>query len=300
MKLRELTKRNKRDEAFSAFVCLLPAILLAVVFIFIPIIFVFYLSFTDWDLTRVEKNLIGVKNFSYLFTNQKFQKSIVNTFYFACAKIPLDLILALFLAVLLDKQIKGRRFFRAAYFAPVITPLVASSLIWIWLFDPSFGPLNLLLGFFGLKPIPWLFDQHWAMPSVILFSLWQGLGYDVVIFLAGLQGIPPVYTEAAVIDGANSRQAFFRITLPILSPVLYFVILIGIINSFKIFTQIAVMTPDGGPLYSTGVMVFYIYQLAFVSFRIGRASAAAVILFLLILALTAIQRRAGKKYVQVE
>ncbi|MBA7563773.1 L-arabinose transport system permease protein AraP [subsurface metagenome] len=157
--------------------------------------------------------------------------------------------------------------------------------------------MNSFIGIIGLKPLKWLYDPLTAMPSVILYSLWQGLGYDIVIFLAGLQGIPYSYTEATLIDGANSRQIFFKITLPILRPVLNFVILIGIINSFKIFTQIAVMTPKGGPLYSTGVMVYYIYQQAFTTFKMGRASAAAVVLFLLILSATIIQRRIGKKSV---
>jgi ABC-type sugar transport system permease subunit len=297
MKFGELRKEVKRREAFTALICLFPAVAFAAIFVFIPIISVFYISLTNMDIARNTSNFIGTGNFSFLFKNEKFIKSIINTLYFAAVKIPLDLVLALFLAVLLDKSLKGKRFFRAAYFAPVVTPVVASSLIWIWLFDPSFGPLNSFIGIIGLKPLKWLYDPLTAMPSVILYSLWQGLGYDIVIFLAGLQGIPYNYTEAALIDGANSRQIFFKITLPILRPVLNFVILIGIINSFKIFTQIAVMTPKGGPLYSTGVMVYYIYQQAFTTYKMGRASAAAVVLFLLILAATIIQRRIGKKSV---
>jgi ABC-type sugar transport system permease subunit len=292
-------KFNKK-EAMAAYICLAPALLLAVVFVVIPLINVFYLSFTNWDLIKTSKKFIGLKNYFYIFSDSKFLKSMLNTLIFAGVKIPLDLFLSLFIAILLDKKIFARRFFRASYFAPVVLPMVAATLIWIWIYDPTFGPLNQILGFFGVAPIRWLYDPGTSMLSVILFSLWKGLGYDIVIFLAGLQAIPETYSEAAKIDGGNSRQIFFKITLPLLSPIVYFVILMGIINSFKVFTQISVMTPEGGPLYSTGVMVFYIYQQAFENFKIGRASAAAVILFLMILALTAVQRKAGHKHVHYE
>lgn len=289
--------RRKTREILTAYVCLTPALVLAVIFMLIPMIMVFHISFTSWDLVSPEKKFVGLRNFVYLFQDEKFLKSIKNTFYFAGVKIPLDLVLSLFIAVLLDKQIRFRKFYRISYFAPVITPMVAVALIWIWLFDPTFGPLNQLLRFFGFKPLKWLYDPHWAMPSIILFSLWKGLGYNVIIFLAGLQSIPTYLIEAAYIDGANSRQAFFKVTLPMLSPVIFFVVLIGIINAFKVFVQISVMTPDGGPLYSTGVMVFYIYQQAFENYRMGRASAASLVLFGIVIALTQIQKKLGRKTV---
>lgn len=289
-------KFNKK-EVIAALICLSPALLLAVIFVVIPLINVIYLSFTNWDLIKSSKKFIGLSNYLYIFSDSKFLKSIMNTLFFAGVKIPLDLILSLFIAILLDRKIFARRFFRASYFAPVVLPMVAATLIWIWIYDPTFGPLNQILGFFGIAPIKWLYDPNWSMLSVIFFSLWKGLGYDIVIFLAGLQAIPETYAEAARIDGGNSRQIFFKITLPLLSPVVSFVILMGIINSFKIFTQISVMTPEGGPLYSTGVMVFYIYQMAFENFKIGRACAASVILFLMILAITGVQRKVGSKHV---
>ncbi len=281
-----------------AYACLSPALILAIIFMIIPMVMVFYVSFTNWDMVNPVKKIVGLKNYIYIFHDEKFLKSIRNTFYFASVKIPLDLVLSLFIAVLLDKSIRLKKFYRVSYFAPVVTPMVAVALIWIWLYDPSFGPLNQILRFLGLKPLKWLYDPKWAMPSIILFSLWKGLGYDVIIFLAGLQSIPNHLIEAALIDGASSRQAFFKVTLPLLSPVIYFVILMGIINSFRIFTQISVMTPNGGPLYSTGVMVFYIYQQAFENYKMGRASAAAVVLFGIVMTLTQIQRRIGRKTVE--
>jgi len=293
-----MVKKRKLREALVAYACLSPALILAIIFMVIPMVMVFYVSFTNWDLVNPVKKFVGLKNYFYIFHDEKFLKSIRNSFYFASVKIPLDLVISLFIAVLLDKNIRLKKFYRVSYFAPVVTPMVAVALIWLWLYDPSFGPLNQILHFFGLKPLKWLYDPKWAMPSIILFSLWKGLGYDVIIFLAGLQSIPQHLIEAAYIDGANSRQVFFKITLPLLSPVVYFVVLMGIINSFRIFTQVSVMTPNGGPLYSTGVMVFYIYQQAFENYKMGRATAAAVVLFGIVMALTQVQRRLGRKTVQ--
>jgi len=300
MKVQFRGQRYYLREISVAWLCLAPALGLAVVFVFIPLVQVCYLSFTNWDLLRATKSWIGLKNYEYIFKDPKFLQSIWNTLYFAGVKIPLDLVLSLFIAVLLDRKIKGLRFYRASYFAPVVIPVVAASLIWVWLFDPGLGPFNQILGFFGINPIRWLHDPASSMFSIILFSLWKGLGYDIVIFLAGLQGIPPTYAEAASIDGAGQWKIFFRITLPLLSPVIFFVVLMGIINSFKIFTEISVMTPKGGPLYSTGVIVFYIYQQAFENYRIGRAAAASVVLFLLILGITTVQRKLGSKFVDYE
>jgi len=300
MKFSELRNISRRKEAIVAMICLSPALFLAVVFIFIPIVNVFFLSFTNWDLLRSTKDFIGIKNYQYIFKDPKFIKSIINTFYFAGVKIPLDLILSLFIATILDKKVKFIRFFRASFFSPVIIPVVASTLVWVWMFDPLYGPFNQFLNVFGIPSQKWLYDPNLAMPSIILYSLWKGIGYDIIIFLAGLQAIPINYSEAARIDGANSRQIFFKITLPLLNPIVYFVVLMGIINSFKVFTQVSVMTPKGGPLYSTGVMVFYIYQQAFENYRIGRASAAAVVLFALILGITFFQRAFGKKNISYD
>lgn len=293
-------KHRHLRESFAAYAFLLPALLVGIVFVILPIVVVFPMSLTDWDLITGRREFIGFENYIYLFNSYKFYRSIVNTFYFAGIKVPLDLVLSLLIAVMLDKAVKGIKIFRIAFFAPVVTPLVAAAMVWIWLYDPSLGAFNYILELFGFKPIRWLHDPHWAMPAIILFSLWKGLGYNIIIFLAGLQTIPQHIVEAAMVDGANSRQIFFRVTLPLLSPVIFFVLVVGIINAFKLFTQISVMTPTGGPLYSTATLVFYIYELAFVSGKLGRASAAAVVLFGMILSLTLVQRKLGRKYVIVE
>lgn len=289
-------KKRELRETVTAYVCLAPTLVLAFIFMIIPMFMVFYISFSNWDFVNPVKSFVGFKNYVEIFRDEKFLKSIRNTLYFASVKIPLDLVISLSIAALLDKKIRLKKFYRVSYFAPVVTPMVAAALIWIWLFDPIFGPFNQILSFMGLKPLKWLSDPKWAMPAVILFSLWKGLGYDTVIFLAGLQSIPNHLIEAAYIDGANSRQAFFKVTLPLLSPVVYFVVLMGIINCFKVFTEISVMTPRGGPLYSTGVMVFYIYQQAFENYNMGRAAAASAVLFCLVIALTQVQKKLGRKF----
>jgi len=294
-----LTKKRLRDYV-AAYLFLFPSLAIGIVFVITPIIMVFPLSLTNWDLTTGRRNFVGFENYFYLFQQPKFFKSIINTFYFASIKVIIDLVLSLFFAVLLNKAIRGVKIFRIAFFSPVVTSTVAVAMIWIWLFDPSLGPLNQILQIFGLRPLKWLYDPKWAMPSLILFSLWKGLGYDILIFLAGLQSIPQELVEAAMVDGANAWHTFRHITLPLLSPVIYYVILIGTINAFKIFEQVSVMTPGGGPLYSTGVIVYYIYELAFQSGTLGRAAAASVILFGMVLALNAVQRKIGKKYVVAE
>lgn len=287
----------KKEEVIFSYIFILPIIILAVTFIIVPLITVFWLGFTNYDMIAGSGKFIGLKNFKYLIGNEKFRKSVLNTLYFAGVKIPLDLVLSLFIATLLDKKIRARSFFRATFFLPVVLPMVAASIVWLWLYNPMISPLNEMLAFFHIKPSRWLYDPKLSMLCIIFFSLWKGLGYNIVIFLAGLQSIPDTYIEAASIDGATPKKIFFKITLPLLSPITYFVLLMGIIKSFNVFTQISVMTPEGGPLYSTGVSVFYIYEQSFQNYKMGRASAAAVILFFMILAFTIIQRYLGQKNV---
>jgi len=270
MVMMDRLRTYKKEEVIFSYVFLLPIIILAVTFVIVPLISVFWLGFTNYDMMAL---------------------------FYAGVKIPLDLVLSLFIATLLDKKIKGRSFFRAAFFLPVVLPMVAASIVWLWLYNPMVSPLNEILAFFHIKPSRWLYDPKLSLLCIISFSLWKGLGYNIVIFLAGLQSIPDTYIEAAGIDGASPKKIFFNITLPLLSPITYFVILMGIINSFKVFTQISIMTPEGGPLYSTGVSVFYIYEQSFQNYRMGRASAAAVILFFMILAFTIIQKYLGQKNV---
>ncbi|MBU1634105.1 sugar ABC transporter permease [bacterium] len=293
--------KNIRRNFWDSMLFLSPSLVVFTVFIFIPIAMAFYLSLMKWDLLTADRQFVGLKNYIYYLTNPFFYKVLLNTVYFAAAHIPLDLIITLGLALLLNQKLKGLSFYRTIYFIPVISSMVAVSAVWIWIYEPESGGLaNYVLGLFGISPLGWLHDPHWAMPAIILVSVWKGLGYNIVIFLAGLQNIPDIYYEAARIDGANAWQQFRRVTLPLLSPITYFVILMGIINSFKVFTQIEVMTPEGGPLNSTTVLNLYLYQEAFHKYRFGRASALAFIMFAIILIITKIQRSVSHKNVHYE
>ncbi|HOQ63771.1 MAG TPA: sugar ABC transporter permease, partial [Clostridia bacterium] len=238
---------------------------------------------------------IGLRNYRYLLNNDRFWNAMFNTVKYAAFKLTVDTTLALLIAVMLDRNIPGKRFLRASYFSPVVVPVVASSLIWIWFYDPSVGPFNQILSFLGLPTSRWLFHENTALLSILIFSVWKGVGYNMILFLSGLQNIPDSYLEAARMDGATEMKVFFKIKLPLLRPITSFIIMMGVINSFKVFTEINVMTPDGGPLGSTTLIVNYIYDQAFTSGRMGRASAAALLLFVVIFLLTELQRAINAK-----
>jgi len=288
-------KVYEKDQLRVGFVLLLPTLIALVLLFVIPAIQVITYSFTNFSLTSGQKAFNGLANYRYIFTDTKFVKALGNTFTFALLKLVFDTTIALALALMLDSRIPFKRFLRSVYFAPVVVPVVASSLIWIWFFDPGIGPFNQVLIFFGLPKLQWLYHEDTALISIILFSIWKGMGYNMVLFLAGLQNIPDSYVEAAKVDGASSLQILLRIKLPLLRPIISFVIMIGIINSFKVFAEINVMTPRGGPLYSTALMVVYIYEQAFSNGKMGRACAASLLLFIIILLLTTLQHKMGTK-----
>lgn len=300
-KLYLFKNRIQRRDFLDSILFLSPSLLVFFIFIFLPIAMALYLSLMKWDLLSADKQFVGLKNYIYYLKNPFFYKVLLNTLYYAAVRIPLDLVISLSLALLLNKKLRGLSFYRTIYFVPVISSMVAVSAVWIWIYEPEVGGLaNYFLNLFSISPLAWLNDPHWAMPAIIIMSVWKGLGYNIIIFLAGLQNIPNTYYEAARVDGANSWQQFRRVTLPLLSPITYFVVLMGIINSLKLFTQIEVMTPEGGPLNSTSVLVFYLYQEAFRKYRFGRASALAFILFIIVIIITMIQRTYSEKRVHYQ
>lgn len=269
----------------SAF--LMPNLLGFLFFIGVPIVASLGISFTKWDLLS-KPEWVGFDNYIALMSDRDFWAALGHTFYFIGGYLPLVIIGALAIALILNQKIKGRSFFRAAYFVPVITSWVAVSLIWKWLFNPVYGLVNYVLSWVGITGPAWLQDPSWAMPAVILTSAWKDLGFVMVIYLAGLQGISPSYYEAADIDGATHWQKFCHITLPLLSSTTFFVTVISLINSFQVFDQIMIMT-EGGPAGSTSVIVEQIYNHAFRYFEMGYASAISWILFLIIFIVTIIQ-----------
>jgi multiple sugar transport system permease protein len=277
------------NDVLIAWIFLTPALILLGLFIIFPIIYLFILSFTAGSFTSVGTYWVGLKNYVRLILNPDFWQVIGNTFYFTVVTVIPSLIIPLGLAVLLNKNIAMRGILRTTYFLPSIVSLVAAGLGFRWIFQTD-GPVNGFLNILGIEPISWLGDTFWAMLVLIILSIWKQLGFNMVVFLAGLQTIPPSRYEAAELDGANSWQQFWYITLPGLRPTLVFVIVTTVIFTLRSFEQVYVMT-GGGPLNSTNLLVFYIYQEAFAQFDFGYAAAAATVLLAITLILVYLQLR---------
>ena len=273
---------------------ILPAILGILIFIFIPIFCSFGLSFAKWDLLNPAV-FVGFDNYKALFSDNLFYKILLNTIVFAVSVSVFGVIIPLILASILNAKIRGSEFFKSAYFLPFITPMVVIGIVWAWIFDPNIGFLSQILHIH----INWLYDSNFAMPALIIVSVWKLIGYNMIIFLSGFSNISQNLFEAARIDGANPVQTFKNITVPLLSPTIFFVVIITAISSFQVFDLIYLMT-EGGPFDSTNVLVYAIYKNAFEYFNVGKASAIAYVLFTIILILTLIQWNLRKKVVYNE
>jgi multiple sugar transport system permease protein len=277
------------SESLSAWLFLAPAMVLLGTFVIWPIADLAYLSFTAGNFTAAGMRWIGLGNYWRIAASPDFWQVLANTLYFTVATVVPSILIPLGLSVLLNRAFRWRDLLRAAYFIPSITSLVAVGLGWRWLFQTD-GPVNALLTTLGIDPIPWLGSSTWAMPVLILLSIWKQLGFNMVVFLAGLQTIPSNRYEAAELDGANPRQKFWYITLPGLQPTLVFVTVTTTIFTLRSFEQVYVVT-GGGPLNSTNLLVYYIYQQAFAFFDFGYAAAAATILLVVTLLLLLLQVR---------
>lgn len=281
---------RRKKEIGTAFLMLLPAIVGLGLFLLGPAIYAAILGFTNYILGPTPTRFVGLHNFIRMFTSDPtFTKSILNTLYFVVMVVPLQTGLALGLALLINRKIPGVNFFRALYFFPTIIALVVVSVVWALLYNKE-GVINGMLTKVGIGPIPFLTSTAWAMPSIVLTSIWQGVGFQMVIFLAGLQSIPKRLYEAASIDGASPWQQFRHITLPQLRPTTLVVVVITTILAFRLFTQPFVMT-GGGPFGSTETIIMYIYEKGIGEFSLGYASAMAFVFFLLVLIISIIQRR---------
>jgi ABC-type sugar transport system permease subunit len=294
--------RRWGEETFSAYLFLLPSLVIFIVFTFFPAIYSIVMSLFRWNMPAAPV-FIGVQNYVDLAADPVdapvFWQALFNTGYFALG-VPLNLFISLMIALLLNRKLPGIGLFRTTFFLPTITSLAAVSVVWLWLFHPSqYGLFNSLLISLGLPLQRWLRDPVLSMPCLILMGVWHGMGYNVIIFLAGLQSIPRVYYEAAEMDGANSLQGFHFITRPLLGPTVFYILTVGFINSLKAFTEIDMMT-QGGPLGTTTTLAYYLYQQAFEFFQMGKASAIAVILFVLLIALSWIQFRFVDRRVHYE
>ncbi len=270
-----------------------------------PMVASLMLSFTSWTMLS-PPSWVGFENFERLFGDDPLlYRSLWNTVFYVILSVPLSTCLALGLALLLDQKVKGMSIFRTIFFLPSVTNVVAVSILWLWIFNPEFGLLNTALRAIGIEGPLWLQSETWAKPALVLMSLW-GVGGSMIIFLAALQGVPQELHEAAQLDGAGAARRFFHVTLPMISPALFFSLIMGLIGGFQVFTQAFVMTgtaqpgSEGGPNNATLFMVLYLYKKAFMDFKMGYASALAWILFFIILVLTLIQRKFGQRWVHYE
>jgi multiple sugar transport system permease protein len=279
-------------EHVSAWLYLAPATILLTLFYFYPTARLFFDSFYEWD-GMGERLYVGLENYALLISDEEFWRTVRNSFVFIIGSVPTGMALSLAMALLIQKNVVARDFFRTVFFAPVVTSLVAAGLIFVWLLNYDYGILNLLLSHFGLQKVPWLVSEKYAMLSVIAMTIWKDAGYNMILFLAGLNNISETYYEAARIDGATRWQIFWKITWPLLMPTTFFILVVRIIFSFRTFEQIYAMT-KGGPVGSTTVFIYYIYEKAFKYFEIGYASAAAILLLIIVLVMTYVQFRVIK------
>ena len=298
-KSRGTLRGRRRLEELTAWLFISPVVLGILIFTVYPVLFSLYVSFTRWNLISAPK-WRGVGNYVELFTNDRFfYGTLRNTAIYAVGTVTVGIALGLFFAVLLNQGIRGQLVYRAIYFVPVVAPTVALALLWGYLYSPNFGLFNSLLRMIGIQGPNWLGTSKWALPSVMFEAIWAGLGFTIVIFLAGLQGISQEYYEAAEIDGANFIQKFYYITMPLLSPTTFFVLVTGVIGALQVFDLPYIMT-GGGPANATQTVMMYLYALAFRLQKMGLAASLGYILFIIIMILTFINFKVGRKWVFYE
>jgi multiple sugar transport system permease protein len=290
---------NSRKRSFAGWWFVAPALIVIGMFFLLPVLAALAMSVTDFDIYALADwgnlRFVGLANYVHLAQTPLFWKALGNTLYFVIVGVPLSIGLSLGAALLLNSRLtRFRGFFRTALFAPVVTTLVAVAVIWRYLFNTRYGFLNYALSEIGIRPIDWLGDPHWAMPAIILFAVWKSFGYNMMILLAGLQGIPQELYEAARIDGASAPRQFRYITLPMLAPILTLVGILTIAGYFQLFAEPYVMT-QGGPLQSTVSVLYFMYEEGFKWWNLGSASAVAFILFLIIFAVTLVQLRLSRR-----
>ncbi|MEO8470042.1 MAG: sugar ABC transporter permease [Chloroflexota bacterium] len=286
------------DEGRWALLFLAPTLLGLAILSVGPILGTVAISLTNWDLLTAP-SFVGLDNFAKLAGDERFLRAVQNTFYFTVTSVPIGLVIALGLAVALNQQIRGIAWIRTAYFLPVVTSTIAVALVWQWIYSPNQGLLNELLGVFGVPPQRWLLDPTLAMPAIVAMSIWQGLGVNVIIFLAGLQAVPVELIDAASVDGAGRWSRFRHVTLPLLTPSIFFTGVLSLIASFQVFDQIFVLQRPR-PTDATITVVYFIYENGFKFFKMGYASAASWILFIIVAVFTAIYFRSQRRWVHYQ
>jgi multiple sugar transport system permease protein len=292
-------KGPRAGEGWWALLFLAPTLLGLTLLSAGPILASFGISLTSWDLLRPPQ-FVGLDNFVSLANDSRFLVSLRNTAIYTLLSVPIGLVLALGLALALNQPLRGIALIRTAYFLPVVTSATAVGLVWFWIYSPASGLLNQAIGVFGLPPQKWVSDPFWAMPAIVAMSVWQGLGINIIIFLAGLQAIPQEYYDAAAVDGAARWSRFRHVTLPLLTPSLFFTGILSLIGSFQVFDQVYILARPGKPTDATITLVYYIYESGFKFFRMGQAAAASWILFLIVAVLTVIYFRSQRRWVHYQ
>lgn len=295
MKMKETAKRKNsllRDDKW-AWIMLAPNVIGFLMFMLIPMVMIFVLSFTKYDMLSTPE-FIGFENYVALFKDPIIKEVTINTILYTVLTVPVGMVISLALAVALDRKLALRKFYRAAFFLPTITSMVVVAIVWQWIYNPEFGLLNWFLGFFGIPAQNWLTSAKTSLLSLAIVGIWKRLGYDMLVFLSGLQGISTSYYEAAELDGASKWQQFKNVTVPLLRPTTFFVFVMAIIDSFQVFDQVSLMT-KGGPGRSSSVLVHYLYQNAFQYYKMGYSCAIAYLLFAIILVITIVNVRVQAK-----
>lgn len=291
------SKRRKRDN-LEGYLFIAPALFGFLTFTLIPVLSVFVIGSMEWDLLTAAK-WVGFDNYINLFKDEVFLISLKNTLLWVIYYVPASIVLSLLLALAMNLPLKGISIFRTMLYIPVISPLLAVALLFVWLYNPDFGLINFLLSKLGIKPISWLTSESLALPSIALMAIWKNAGYNMLIFLAALQGIPRHLYEAADLDGATKIQKFFKITFPLLTPATFFIVIMSVIGAFQVFGEIYVMT-SGGPGYSTHTLTYYLWSNAFKYNKMGYACAISVIMFIMILSVTLVQNKLLGRKVQYD
>lgn len=284
---------SRHRTLLAPYLFIAPNVVVITVFMFVPIVFAFVMSTTEWSLIGTPR-FTGVENYRNLVADRQFWQSLGHTIVYTLGTVPVSIALGLLVAVLLNRRLPGRTLLRSVYFVPVIISLVAVGMIAVWMFNDNYGVINEMLGAFGLPGVSWLSSSTWAMPSLILTTLWIRLGFNMVVYLAALQSIPIELYQAAQVDGAGTWRLFRHITWPLLAPTTFLLVIINVIYSLHAFDLVYVMT-GGGPGFSTTVLVQYVYELAFETGQMGYASAVGVVLYLMLMAFTIFQWRFTKQ-----
>ena len=292
-------RRLLSQQTLEGYACILPWLVGFCCFVAGPMVAALLISLTDWSMLA-PPIWVGLGNYQRMLNDPLFYTVLVNTAYISFLAVPLHLIVALAIALGLNEKLSGVNIYRTIFYLPSQMPIVASALLWLWVFNPDFGLANALLNMLNLPPLRWLFDPALSKPSIVLITLWGGIGTPMIIFLAGLQGVPESLYEAANIDGAGAFARFRHITLPMLSPIIFFNLIIGVIASFQAYFTLVFITTQGGPANTSLIFILYIYLKAFRDFDMGYAAALAWTLFLIVLVLTGLNFLLARFWVHYE